>query len=218
MKSVSINIATRNRNVLLKHSLDSIFRQKEASPKMLANLEVIVVDQGSADGTKEMIEQIFPEVVYKYLDEPSYGSPWRPFNMAMDLTTNEVIIQQNAECFHRSETVIKDLERAVSHKKAVFATVLNIEVNGNPYGVPDEEIERRMGEGIPAVQRYSGKYRQVSWFFCGAILTQDLRDLGGYTPHSLPNDVSLENKMKQAGFKFEWLEKPIVIHQTHDKK
>ena len=216
MKSVSINIATRNRNALLKHSLDSIFRQKKASPKMLANLEVIVVDQGSADGTKEMIEQIFPEVVYKYLDEPSYGSPWRPFNVAMELTTNKVIIQQNAECFHRSKTVIKDLANAVSEKKAVFATVLNIMCD--PYIVTDETIKGLMGVGIPDIQRYSGIYRQVPWFFCGAILTQDFRDIGGYTPNSLPNDVSLATKMIQAGFTFEWLEKPIVIHQSHDKR
>ena len=133
MRSVSINIATRNRNPLLKHTLDSIFRQKEASPKMLADLEVIVVDQGSTDGTEEMIKEIFPEVIYEYIDEPNYGSPWLPYNVAMDLTTKEVIIQQNAECFHRSETVIKDLEAEVQHKHVVFATVLNIEVNGNPY-------------------------------------------------------------------------------------
>ena len=213
MKSVSINIATRNRKSLLKHSLDSIFRQTENG---LADLEVIVVDQGSTDGTKEMIEQVFPEVIYKRIEEANYGSPWRPFNVAMELTTNEVIIQQNAECFHRSETVIADLSEAVDHKKAVFATVLNIA--GDPYSVTDEEVERRMGAGIPDAQRYSGIYRQVPWFFCGAILTEDLKELGGYTPNALPNDVVLEKKMRGAGFKFEWLEKPIVIHQSHNKK
>ena len=213
MKSVSINIATRNRNALLKHSLDSIFRQAENG---LADLEVIVVDQGSTDGTEEMIKQIFSEVIYERIEEKNYGSPWRPFNRAMELTTNEVIIQQNAECCHRSETVIADLAEAVDHKKAVFATVLNIA--GDPYSVTDEEIKRRMGKSIPDVQRYSGIYRQVPWFFCGAILTEDFKNLGGYTPHSLPNDVSLENKMRGAGFKFEWLEKPIVIHQSHDKR
>lgn len=217
MRSVSINIATRNRNALLKRSLDSIFRQKRSSPVTLADLEVIVVDHGSTDGTKEMINWNYGELVtYEYIDSPNYGSPWLPFNRALELTTNEVIIQQNAECFHRSKTVIKDLAKAVGEKKAVFATVLNIA--GDPYNITDEMIEGLTGANVADVKRYSGIYRQVKWFFCGAILTQDFRDLGGYTPNSLPNDVSLADKMTKAGFTFEWLEKPIVIHQSHDKK
>ena len=215
MKSVSINIATRNRKSLLKHSLDSIFRQAENG---LADLEVIVVDQGSTDGTEEMIKNHWHNyhIIYERIEEINYGSPWLPFNRAMELTTNEVIIQQNAECFHRSKTVIKDLANAVSEKKAVFATVLNI--MGDPYIVTDETIKGLMGANVADVHRYSGIYRKVPWFFCGAIMTQDFRDIGGYTPHSLPNDVSLATKMIQAGFTFEWLEKPIVIHQSHDKR
>lgn len=58
MEKISVIIPTFNRRDPLKNALDSVLRQKNA------DFEVIVVDDGSSDGTGEMIYQEYPSVRY----------------------------------------------------------------------------------------------------------------------------------------------------------
>lgn len=57
---VSIIIPTFNRCTVLQRALNSIYRQS------YTDYEVLVIDDGSTDGTAKMIEQLFPEVRYFY--------------------------------------------------------------------------------------------------------------------------------------------------------
>ena len=56
--SVSVIIPTYNRASTLARALDSVFAQTERP------LEVIVIDDGSEDETKTLIERDYPEVIY----------------------------------------------------------------------------------------------------------------------------------------------------------
>ncbi len=56
-KSIFIVIPVHNRKELTRNCLISLFRQK------YGHFQVIVVDDGSTDGTSEMIQKEFPEVV-----------------------------------------------------------------------------------------------------------------------------------------------------------
>ncbi|WP_139559630.1 glycosyltransferase family 2 protein [Methylotetracoccus oryzae] len=62
---VSVIIPTHNRAALLERALRSVYAQ--TAPV----LEVIVVDDGSTDGTRELIERTFPEV--RYLQQAQAG-------------------------------------------------------------------------------------------------------------------------------------------------
>ena len=58
MASVSVIIPTYNRRESLRRALTSVFQQT------VPPLEVLVVDDGSTDGTKEMVRAEFPQVTY----------------------------------------------------------------------------------------------------------------------------------------------------------
>ncbi len=65
---ISIIIPTFNRLELLSRELDSVYRQS------FSDFEVIVVDDGSGDGTAEMISTKFPQVHYHYQDNAGVSS------------------------------------------------------------------------------------------------------------------------------------------------
>lgn len=58
MHKISVIIPTYNRRDCLRNALESVVRQKNA------DFEVIVVDDGSSDGTGEMVYRDYPEVRY----------------------------------------------------------------------------------------------------------------------------------------------------------
>lgn len=60
-KKVSIVVITKDTKELLKRLLDSIFSDRSL---LDIGLEVIVVDNGSKDGTEKMVKSLFPNVIF----------------------------------------------------------------------------------------------------------------------------------------------------------
>ncbi len=65
MNLVTILIPTYNRCSLLERALNSVYRQTYTT------VEIIVIDDGSTDGTDEMIRDLFPKV--SYLSQSNHG-------------------------------------------------------------------------------------------------------------------------------------------------
>ena len=57
---ISIGVSTYNRREYLKFSLDSLLAQT------YKNCEIIVIDDGSTDGTAEMMQECYPQIKYVY--------------------------------------------------------------------------------------------------------------------------------------------------------
>ncbi len=68
MQLVSIIIPTYNRIEPLKRALDSVFKQT------VSDYEVIVVDDGSNDGTAEMLQTLYPNVNYIFQQNKGVSS------------------------------------------------------------------------------------------------------------------------------------------------
>ena len=213
---VSINLATYNRKILLRNTLDSILRQtQDLKTKAGHEVEIVVIDDGSTDDTYEWVKHNYSFVVIETTGNQDYNATANvPYNRAAEISTGQVIIQQNAETFHWSLDTIDKLVAAVGKKKAVFPTCFNLP--SNPFEVTQEVLDNLNNERTQATLMYCGIARKVAWFFCGVILKEDWDRLGGYGDIR-PVDVNFAKLMEDDGFKFEWLEDTFTIHQSHNK-
>jgi hypothetical protein len=92
---VSLVIATYNRKAQLKRTLDTIFRQEYPA------LEVIVVDDGSTDGTEEL-EHRYP-IRYIRLGRVGWTNMARTFNVGIRAASHDILIMQSGETRHLTQ-------------------------------------------------------------------------------------------------------------------
>jgi GT2 family glycosyltransferase len=83
---ISICIVTRNSKDLLGSYLDSVL----SSISSICKYEIIVVDNDSTDGTKEMLDQRFPETVYIF-QSPGVGFT-KGINKAIQTSKGEYVL------------------------------------------------------------------------------------------------------------------------------
>ena len=85
---VSVVIATHNRKNILDRSLECLFRQDYPKDQY----EIIVVDDGSSDGTQKMVEEKNPSASLKYLRHKKRRGQSKAKNLGINRAQGEVII------------------------------------------------------------------------------------------------------------------------------
>lgn len=214
---VAVVACTRNRGRLLQATLRSISRQD------LTNVEVIVMDDGSTDGTDVMVEE-FSWLDYRYVPRPDDMKGWqeagiRLYNPAIEaLPPNTIVIVQSAEVIHHtdcirevSETLVK-LEQETGKEVAVFATCVNAPLEAYP------DIINCAGKWLShAPQLFCGVGRQTLQFFLGAVRREVWVGVGGF-PSGYHSDVTLATKLKARGVLFHFHPTSLCYHCAHDKE
>lgn len=97
--TATILITTKDRKEELKRAVESALRQKDVC-------EVLVFDDGSADGTRELITTHFPSVKFERADK-SLGIIGAR-NRAMRLATGSVVITIDDDCVFQSVDTVRD--------------------------------------------------------------------------------------------------------------
>lgn len=123
---ISVCIPTYNRKEYLKQAVESVFRQT------CKDYEVIVLDDGSTDGTETLIESLHLPI--RYYRQDNKGTP-QPYNRLAELARGDYI------CFLDSDDIFLDdaLERLIkaangSTEHIAYGSYIRIDENGKEIG------------------------------------------------------------------------------------
>ena len=134
--NVSIVIPTYNRKPILEKCLRALENQK--LNKNISNYEIIVVDDGSTDGTKSWVKnntEIFPHVV---LYEQEHGGPALGRNLGVMKSKYEIIIFIDSDLIVLDNFIVSHVNRLLlswkkNNKKCfTYGSVINTSNFKNP--------------------------------------------------------------------------------------
>ena len=98
---VSIITVVLNQKKYIQSSIESVLNQS------YADLEYIIIDGGSADGTIDIIKK-YSDKISKYVSEPDQGI-YYAMNKGISLATGDIIGFLNADDFYADKSVIQNV-------------------------------------------------------------------------------------------------------------
>ena len=120
---ISVVIVTRNRQEDVKRSIDAYLSQE------YDDKELIVVDNQSTDGTREMIENEYPQIKYLWLPD---NFDIRSINIGVEMSTGDIIWRTDSDSHPESP-------KAFQMAADIFRTQPDIHI------ISTEDIEVRKG-------------------------------------------------------------------------
>ena len=167
MVDLSVCIVSYNTCDLLRDCLNSLYQQPP-----LPGMEVIVVDNGSSDGTVEMLEQEFPAI--QVIANTENRGFTRPMNQALRAGKGNYLVQLNPDTLVRSGAFAAILEYLQSHPQTGICTpkVLN----------RDGSVQKQCRRGAPL------PWNTLAYFAGFARLFPKSHFFGGYLLNYLEDD------------------------------
>jgi GT2 family glycosyltransferase len=174
VKRVSIIIVNWKVRELLRACLQSV---RDASGLAPDEMQIIVVDNDSRDGSAEMVAAEFPEVtLIVNTDNPGFG---RANNQALPLCSGRYVFLLNPD------TVVLDaaVRRMVEHIEADPA----VAVMGCRLVNADGSLQRWTGGAFPRAWNVANHY-----LFLDRLLPRSLRPPPLYLDHDAPTDIDVD--------------------------
>lgn len=138
MCKVSVILPTYNRAKIIQKSIESVLNQT------VKDIELIIVDDGSNDNTKEVISEIKDSRI-KYILLEKNGGVSNARNIGMQNATGEWIAFEDSDDIWHPEKLQKQLEYAKDHTKCeVIYCAYSITVSGVNYVVPSRNYKRNL--------------------------------------------------------------------------
>lgn len=201
MIDISIIIPTLDRREILKKCLLYLFRQEYPHDKY----EIIVVDDGSTDGTKEMIKGLTTPCKLSFIkQEPGKNGPACANNQGIKAAQGKIVLFMNSDIY-----VLPDfLEQHMSfHRKYPDHIIQGPSINTTDFANP-----------LQATSDYSGYSNiQMGYFVTwNASLPKELIVRAGYfdedfRPYSW-EDIELGFRLRKLGVKQKYNKKAIGFH------
>jgi glycosyltransferase involved in cell wall biosynthesis len=195
---VSIVIPTYNRKELLRKTLESLFDQTYPKDKY----EIIVCDDGSSDGTEEMVKEQMKKApcVLKYYKQKNKGAA-AARNLGIKYATNEIIGFTDDDCCVTStwiENAIKYLEKN-KNICGVVGKILPLPYNKKFF------YKAHMVE----VTKENGSYCTGNIFYN----KKPLLTVGGFdTEFKFFEDIELAWRLKENNYDIHYNENILVYH------
>ena len=141
---VSVVIDTYNQGLFIEDAIESVLNQDFP----LKDMEIIVVDDGSTDGTPEKVKKYKDKIKYIYKENKGQASC---LNVGFENSNGEYLILLDADDYFREDKVKKVVEEFEKYKEVGFI--------GNGFKIIDEK-----GKEIDAKERWRPEYPEIHNF------------------------------------------------------
>jgi len=138
---VSVVIPTYNRLPILKKCLDSL--ENQILPGAIQDFEIVVVDDGSTDGTINWLENNIDSFPHLRLFEQSHGGPALGRNLGVEKSNGDVIVFIDSDLVvdkfflvNHVNSLIKTWEKFGNRKCFTYGSVINTSDFNNPMSEP----------------------------------------------------------------------------------
>jgi GT2 family glycosyltransferase len=192
---------------------------------MRNSFDVVVVDNGSTDGSQQMLSENYPQV--KLIQNDSNVGLAKASNQGIDATQGKYVLLLNNDTIVDGSSFdeMVDFLEQNSRVGAVGGKILNsdgsVQSCYNHFSTLWEEflIATRLGElfhpGFPAVT-YGEKIKSVDWITSACLMVRrDVLDEVGVLDESYfiyGDEVDLQFRIKEAGWEIYYLPQATIIH------
>jgi len=190
---VTINILSFNRKDELRYTLIKIYEQE------YKNIEVIVVDNASNDGSPEMVKNDFPEVQLIQLNKNIGIAGW---NKGFKTAKGEYVLVLDDDSFPEKDAIQKVIDNINGNETAVYAfSVYNFKRN------------------FYETEYFVAPYNQ--FVGCGALINKKIFFLIGEFDESLfiyCHESDFAMRVIEAGYRMEFVKEARINHQKVYKR
>jgi GT2 family glycosyltransferase len=204
--SVTVVVPTYNRSDFIERALDSLLKQNYPADR----LDVIAVDDGSTDGTREVLERLRrAHSNFRYLLQENRG-PAAARNAAIREARGEIVLFMDDDCI-ADPNWAAELVRPYSDPK-VGGVAGRIR-----FVPPDDNIANRCaargtGPGQPVdAEGRIGHFVTANASFRRSVLDE----VGGFDtafPHAAQEDLDLSYRVAARGWRLAFAEAAVVDH------
>lgn len=198
--SVTVAIITRNRKDELRDAVKSALAQEGC------RIEVLVLDDGSRDGTGAMLRHEFPGVrVVRYDDDADVAARR---NDAAALATGDVLVSIDDDAVFSSPRIVADTLRDLEHPRIAAVAIPYIDVGVNP------RVQQLAPDALECW--VTTIFRATAY----AVRCDVFREIGGYTPEiqQFGEERDLSLKLLNAGYLIRLGRSDPIHHRTSAKR
>lgn len=195
----TIAIITRDRRDELRRALRSCLEQE-------GSIEVLVLDDGSTDGTADMVRDEFPGVRVVRFDDDADVAARR--NDAAALARGDVIVSIDDDAVFTSPRIVADTLRDFDDPRLAAVAIPFIDVGVRP------EVQQAAPD--PDEQWVTTIFRATAY----AIRRDVYAEIGGYTPEiqQFGEEWDLSLKLLDAGYLIRLGRSDVIHHHTSTKR
>lgn len=191
---VTINILSFNRKDELRNTITKVFEQD------YKNIEVIVVDNASSDGSPEMVEKEFPKVQLIRLEKNIGIAGW---NEGFKVAKGEYVLVLDDDSYPEDKTI---------------EIALNEILSNSVYGVIACSVFNLQKKEYETKNFIQGEVK--AFIGCGALIRKSLFEITGY--FSPPFFIYLHEedfsiRVIERGFRVIFNSKAIIFHANSQK-
>ena len=208
MPKISIIIPTYNYGRFIRKALNSLLHQT------FQDFEIIVVDDGSTDNTKDIIDTIFKENIRYFFSKKKGAASAR--NLGLRHATGKYVAFLDADDWLLPDSLELRIKFLKNHPEYdwVYGNWQIVDENGSYLGTADQfhlpPPEKRMGNLFPVLLSGANFIQTMS----PLIKRKDLLSVGGFrTGLKASQDYELWCRLIDKGYRFENLKQVHVLYR-----